>query len=130
MRAFLFARATQAFEVPSLRCLSAIQRLRGSILPPRVSAWTRPSFCWVTPRLRRTRTTDPPVWTRRLAGRWRHWQASSRGAARFPAGDSGQQTARGFRDARIAEIFEGTNEIQRILIAEQLFREVGVRIRP
>ncbi|HLF29367.1 MAG TPA: acyl-CoA dehydrogenase family protein [Anaerolineae bacterium] len=37
---------------------------------------------------------------------------------------------RGFRDARIAEIFEGTNEIQRILIAEQLFREVGVRIRP
>ncbi len=37
---------------------------------------------------------------------------------------------RGFRDSRIAEIFEGTNEIQRILIAEQLFREVGVRIRP
>ncbi len=37
---------------------------------------------------------------------------------------------RAFRDARIAEIFEGTNEIQRILIAEQLFREVGVRIRP
>ncbi|CAG0935744.1 acyl-CoA dehydrogenase [Thermoflexales bacterium] len=37
---------------------------------------------------------------------------------------------RGFRDARIAEIFEGTNEIQRILIAEQLFREVGVKIRP
>lgn len=37
---------------------------------------------------------------------------------------------RGFRDARIAEIFEGTNEIQRILIAEQVFREVGVRIRP
>jgi len=37
---------------------------------------------------------------------------------------------RGFRDSRIAEIFEGTNEIQRILIAEQLLREVGVRIRP
>ncbi len=35
-----------------------------------------------------------------------------------------------FRDARIAEIFEGTNEIQRIVIASQLFREVGVRIRP
>ncbi len=37
---------------------------------------------------------------------------------------------RGYRDARITEIFEGTNEIQRILIAEQVFREVGVRIRP
>jgi alkylation response protein AidB-like acyl-CoA dehydrogenase len=37
---------------------------------------------------------------------------------------------RGYRDGRITEIFEGTNEIQRILIAEQLFREVGVKIRP
>ena len=37
---------------------------------------------------------------------------------------------RGWRDARIAEIFEGTNEIQRIVIAEQLLQEVGVRIRP
>lgn len=35
-----------------------------------------------------------------------------------------------FRDARIAEIFEGTNEIQRIVIATTLFREHGVRIRP
>jgi len=37
---------------------------------------------------------------------------------------------RGFRDARIAEIFEGTNEIQRIVIASNIFREYGVRIRP
>jgi alkylation response protein AidB-like acyl-CoA dehydrogenase len=35
-----------------------------------------------------------------------------------------------FRDARIAEIFEGTNEIQRIVIASDIFREQGVRIRP
>jgi len=35
-----------------------------------------------------------------------------------------------FRDARIAEIFEGTNEIQRFVIAAQIFREAGVRIRP
>jgi len=37
---------------------------------------------------------------------------------------------RGFRDARIAEIFEGTNEIQRIVIASNLFRPEGVRIVP
>ncbi len=37
---------------------------------------------------------------------------------------------RAFRDARIAEIFEGTNEIQRIVIASNIFREYGVRIRP
>jgi alkylation response protein AidB-like acyl-CoA dehydrogenase len=37
---------------------------------------------------------------------------------------------RSFRDARIAEIFEGTNEIQRIVIASDIFREHGVRIRP
>jgi alkylation response protein AidB-like acyl-CoA dehydrogenase len=37
---------------------------------------------------------------------------------------------RAFRDARIAEIFEGTNEIQRIVIATNIFREYGVRIRP
>ena len=33
-------------------------------------------------------------------------------------------------DARIAEIFEGTNEIQRIVIASNIFRQHGVRIRP
>jgi alkylation response protein AidB-like acyl-CoA dehydrogenase len=37
---------------------------------------------------------------------------------------------RAFRDARIAEIFEGTNEIQRIVIASNVFRQHGVRIRP
>jgi len=37
---------------------------------------------------------------------------------------------RAFRDARIAEIFEGTNEIQRIVIAANIFREHGVRVRP
>jgi acyl-CoA dehydrogenase len=37
---------------------------------------------------------------------------------------------RAFRDARISEIFEGTNEIQRIVIASNLFRAEGVRIAP
>ena len=37
---------------------------------------------------------------------------------------------RNFRDARISEIFEGTSEIQRIVIASNIFREHGVRIRP
>jgi alkylation response protein AidB-like acyl-CoA dehydrogenase len=37
---------------------------------------------------------------------------------------------RAFRDARIGEIYEGTNEIQRIVIASRIFREHGVRISP
>ncbi len=37
---------------------------------------------------------------------------------------------RAFRDARIGEIYEGTNEIQRIVIASRVFREYGVRISP
>ncbi len=35
---------------------------------------------------------------------------------------------RNWRDARIAEIFEGTNEIQRIVIAGQVLRPYGVRV--
>jgi alkylation response protein AidB-like acyl-CoA dehydrogenase len=35
---------------------------------------------------------------------------------------------RAFRDARISEIFEGTNEIQRIVIASDIFQKHGVRI--
>ncbi|TEU13895.1 MAG: acyl-CoA dehydrogenase [Anaerolineales bacterium] len=35
-----------------------------------------------------------------------------------------------YRDARITEIFEGTSEIQRIVIASNIFRQVGVRISP
>ncbi|MFQ5814385.1 MAG: acyl-CoA dehydrogenase family protein [Anaerolineae bacterium] len=35
---------------------------------------------------------------------------------------------RAFRDQRISEIFEGTSEIQRIVIASQIFRPEGVRI--
>jgi len=35
-----------------------------------------------------------------------------------------------WRDARIAEIFEGTNEIQRIVIAGQVLRPYGVRVKP
>jgi alkylation response protein AidB-like acyl-CoA dehydrogenase len=35
---------------------------------------------------------------------------------------------RAFRDARICEIFEGTNEINRVVIATNLLRKAGVRI--
>ena len=35
-----------------------------------------------------------------------------------------------WRDARIAEIFEGTNEIQHIVIAENVLRPYGVHVRP
>lgn len=34
-----------------------------------------------------------------------------------------------YRDARITRIFEGTNEVQRLVIATNLFRKVGVRIK-
>ena len=37
---------------------------------------------------------------------------------------------RAFRDARIAEIYEGTSEIQRIVIASNIFRPEGIRIAP
>ena len=35
-----------------------------------------------------------------------------------------------YRDARITEIFEGTSEIQRYVIASDIFRQEGVRISP
>lgn len=35
---------------------------------------------------------------------------------------------RAFRDARIGEIYEGTSEIQRYIVARSIFREHGVRI--
>jgi alkylation response protein AidB-like acyl-CoA dehydrogenase len=33
-----------------------------------------------------------------------------------------------YRDARITEIFEGTNEVQRLVIATDIFRQAGLRI--
>jgi acyl-CoA dehydrogenase len=35
-----------------------------------------------------------------------------------------------YRDARITELFEGTSEIQRYVIAADIFRQEGVRISP
>lgn len=35
-----------------------------------------------------------------------------------------------WRDARIAEIFEGTNEVQRIVIASNVLQPYGLRVRP
>ena len=49
--------------------------------------------------------------------------------ARWAIAAISRSSARG-DDARIGEIFEGTNEIQRIVIAENVLTPYGVRVRP
>jgi alkylation response protein AidB-like acyl-CoA dehydrogenase len=42
----------------------------------------------------------------------------------------GNPVERAYRDARISEIFEGTNEICRIVVATDVLRKAGVKINP